>query len=79
MFRTQHHKENQPPVEELLMDGWSPNGTNGISNGGWGRSDEHKDINGPEICWDHSGSVQPLGLIPMSDEEKEVRNIRRPL
>lgn len=58
-------------LDEFFVDGWTP-GLNGTSNGGWGKRDDHKDSNGPEICWDHSGSVQPLALADMTEEEKEV-------
>lgn len=59
-------------MDDLFVDGWTPN-INGTSNGGWGRRDDHKDATGPEICWDHNGSVQPLALIDMTEEEKGVR------
>jgi len=46
---------------------------NGTTNGGWGKKEDHKEgISGPDICWDHEGKVQPLGLIDMTDHEKEV-------
>jgi len=60
-------------VDGLFVDGWTP-GANGLSNGVWGKRDDHKDANGPEICWDHSGSGQPLALVDMIEEEKEVVN-----
>ena len=58
-------------VEDLFVDDWRPavNGTNG---GGWGRRDDHKDVTGSELCWDHHGSVQPLAMLEMTEEEKEV-------
>lgn len=47
---------------------------NGTSHGGWGKRDDHKEQStGAEICWDHEGTVQPLSLIEMNDEEKQVR------
>ena len=58
-------------LEDLFVDGWRP-AVNGLSNGGWGKRDDHKENNGPELCWDHSGSVQPLALAEMTEEEKEV-------
>ena len=73
MFRTQVDRtQNQYPVEDLFIDGWTPDKPNGLSNGGWGRIDDQKDANGPEICWDHTGGVQPLGILPMTDIEKEA-------
>jgi PERQ amino acid-rich with GYF domain-containing protein len=59
-------------LSDLYVDGWNPNTTNGTSNGGWGKRDDHKDATGPEICWDHEGSVQPLALAELTEEEKEV-------
>ena len=61
-------------VEDLFVDDWRP-AVNGTSSGGWGRRDDHKDAAGPEICWDHNGSVQPLALIDMTEEEKEVYSL----
>ena len=74
MFRVQQDRSSQPSVEDLFIDGWSPTGTNGLTNGGWGRNEDHKESNGPEICWEQNGGVHPLGLLPLSEEEKEVRN-----
>lgn len=59
-------------LNDLYVDGWNPNYTNGTTNGGWGKRDDHKDATGPEICWDHEGSVHPLALAEMTEEEKEV-------
>lgn len=60
-------------VSDLFVDGWNPEPVNGTSNGSWGKKDEFKDgSGGPEICWDYDGAVQPLGLIEMGDDEKEV-------
>ncbi|MCJ1392598.1 hypothetical protein MMC18_005468 [Xylographa bjoerkii] len=57
---------------EHLIEGWNPNTSSGASNGAWNRRDDHKDgSNGPEICWDYEGSIQPLGLMEFSEEEKE--------
>ena len=58
-------------MNEFLLDGWTP-GVNGTGSAGWGRREDHKDTAGPEICWDHDGSVQPMALLDMTAEEKEV-------
>ena len=61
-------------ISDLYVDGWNPSPINGASNGGWGRKDDQKDASsGPDICWDHDGNVQPLSLLEMSEEEKQVR------
>ena len=58
---------------DCLVEGWNPGTSAVASNGGWNRREEHKDNNnGPEICWDYDGLVQPLGLTELSEEEKEV-------
>ena len=63
-------------IADLYEDGWDPLAANGIPDGGWSRRDESKDaLSGPEICWDHGGKVQPLGLIDMTEEEQTVRNV----
>lgn len=60
-------------IRDLYVDGWNPMPSRGMTNGGWSRKDESEDIaNGPEICWDHNGSVLPLGLSEMTEQEKEV-------
>lgn len=58
-------------ISDLYVDGWSPEGVNGSNHGGWGRR-EDREPTGPEICWDHDGSVLPMGLIDMTDEERAV-------
>lgn len=74
LFRTHGrsgHVNNN--ISDLFVDGWNPETVNGTSNGGWGKKDEFKDgSGGPEICWDYDGMVQPLGLIEMGEDEKEV-------
>ena len=59
----------------MLLDGWSP-GVNGASSGGWAKREDHKEAGGPEICWDHEGSVIPLAMIDMTEEEKEVNTVQ---
>lgn len=75
MFRAQgpsgqlHHN-----ISDLFVDGWNPSPVNGTTNGGWARRDDQKEApTGPDICWDHEGKIQPLSLIDMSEEEKQVR------
>lgn len=73
LFRTQD-KIGFPStnVNDLFVDGWSPGAVNGTGNGGWGKRDDNKEAAGPEICWDHEGSVNPIAMLEMSEEEKEV-------
>lgn len=74
LFRAQGRSgQANTNVSDLFVDGWSPGNVNGTNVSGWGRKDEHKEgSGGPEICWDHEGSVHPLALIELKDDEKEV-------
>ncbi len=61
-------------VSDLYIDGWNPTPMNGMTNGGWSRKDELKDSPpASEICWNHDGNVQPLGLLDLTEEEQAVR------
>ncbi|RDL30795.1 GYF protein [Venustampulla echinocandica] len=58
-------------ISRLFVNNWNPersNGANGRS--GWGKSNDGRDTYGPEICWDINGSVRPVGLQEMAEEEK---------
>ena len=73
LFRTQ--ERNGFPgtdVNDLFVDGWRPGAVNGTSNGGWGKRDDLKEAAGPDICWDHEGSVNPIAIQEMNEEEREV-------
>ena len=55
------------------MADWNPCEGTPTVNGSWNKRDDYKDSHsGPEICWDHSGQVEPLALTEMNDEEKDV-------
>lgn len=60
-------------LDALYAGGWEPQSMNGASGGAWGRSNEHGKENppGPDVCWDREGTMQPLGLSEMTEEEKE--------
>lgn len=63
-------------VAEYFVADWDPHvETPAAVNGAWGRREDSKDANpsGPEVCWDHGGQSEPLGLIDMTEDEKEVR------
>lgn len=60
-------------VEEYFVADWDPHMVTPAANGAWGKRDDHKNSSaGPEVCWDHEGQVEPLGLTEMTDDEKEV-------
>lgn len=66
-------------VAEYFVADWDPHvETPSAVNGAWGRREDAKENpSGPEVCWDHGGHAEPLGLINMTDEEKEVRSPRK--
>lgn len=59
-------------VEDYFVADWDPHTVSAPANGVWGKRDDHKTSAGPEVCWDHGGQAEPLGLTDMSDGEKEV-------
>ncbi|KAJ5595914.1 hypothetical protein N7450_002372 [Penicillium hetheringtonii] len=59
-------------VEEYFVADWDPHTVTTPANGAWGKRDDHKSSAGPEVCWDHGGQAEPLGLNDMSDGEKEM-------
>lgn len=62
------------------MPGWEPGAANGLSAGAWNRKDDQSKDHapGPEVCWDKDGATAPLGLLDMSEDEKEVGFISGP-
>ena len=73
LFRTQERNGfPSTDVNDLFVDGWRPGAVNGTSNGGWGKRDDIKEAAGPDICWDHEGSVNPLAMQDMTEDEREV-------
>lgn len=60
-------------LSDFFVGGWNPGDASTNSNGTWSKKDDHKDsAAGPEVCWDHEGKVLPLGMIDITEEEKEV-------
>lgn len=63
-------------ISSLLVGGWEPGASGDGKRAPWNRKDDNRDaLAGPDICWDAEGSVQPLGLTEMTEEEKEVRRL----
>lgn len=57
------------------MGVWEPHATNGASSASWGRKDDgggREAPSGVDQCWDKDGSILPLSLNDMTDEEREV-------
>ncbi|KAJ5353703.1 hypothetical protein N7541_006267 [Penicillium brevicompactum] len=60
-------------VEEYFVADWDPHTVSAPANGAWGKRDDHKNGSaGPEVCWDHAGQVEPLGLTGMTEDEREM-------
>jgi len=60
-------------VARLYVNNWNPEQSNNSTGRGWGKVNDSRDNNhGPEICWDQSGDVPPIGLEEMSELEKTV-------
>lgn len=56
-----------------FLASWNPLEETSATNGAWGKKEDAKDAPpGPEFCWDHLGHNDPLGLIDMTEEEREV-------
>jgi hypothetical protein len=73
LFKAQYESENDTEaLSSLYVGGWEPNITNGNSSASWGRRDEPKDTHGADLCWDRSAQMVPLGLNPLSEDEKDV-------
>lgn len=66
-------------VADYFVADWNPHVETAAAflNGTWEKRDDHKEPStGPEVCWDHGGHSEPLGLAGMTDDEKEVCSSR---
>jgi PERQ amino acid-rich with GYF domain-containing protein len=64
-------------LENLYVSGWQPDTSNGSASAGWSRGDSSRDVQpGADVCWDRAGTVEPLGLTEMDEEEREVSSAR---
>ncbi|KAJ9657544.1 kinesin-like protein [Coniosporium apollinis] len=73
LFKAQKEAEGfGDGLSALYVGGWQPYIANGTSSNTWGRREDHgKENHGADVCWDRDGTVQPLGLAGMTEEEKE--------
>jgi PERQ amino acid-rich with GYF domain-containing protein len=62
-------------LEQLFSGDWNPfEPREEEATSTWDKRDKGKDqTTGPEICWIHQLDDDPLSLLEMTDEEKEVR------
>lgn len=75
LFKTQQDSGDLTEgLSSLYTGGWEPHTTNGGSGASWGRKDDHgrEAASGVDQCWDRDGSIYPLGLADMTDEERDV-------
>ena len=74
VFKTQEASSmTNGHLQNALTEGWTPRASSGNSREEWGRRDENRDNqNNADICWNFDGSVQPISLTEMTEEEKEV-------
>jgi PERQ amino acid-rich with GYF domain-containing protein len=76
LFRTQRDgDELADGLGTLSMGAWDSHATNGASAASWGRNhDASRDVqSGVDQCWDRDGSIEPLSLRNLTDEERDVR------
>ena len=72
-YRAQAEGPLSCSIADLFVGGWTPEASSATNSDTWNSRDSFKESNnGPEICWDYDGSIQPLGLIEMDEDEKEV-------
>jgi PERQ amino acid-rich with GYF domain-containing protein len=75
LFRVQQESGDlNDGLSSLYMGAWEPHAANGASSASWGRKDDHgRDApSGVDQCWDRDGSILPLSLTDMTDDEREV-------
>jgi PERQ amino acid-rich with GYF domain-containing protein len=76
LFKTQRESDElEDGLSSLSMGAFEPHATNGASGASWGRNNDHsRDLqSGVEQCWDRDGSIEPLSLMDLTDEERDVR------
>ncbi|KAI9868755.1 MAG: hypothetical protein M1813_004606 [Trichoglossum hirsutum] len=73
IFRTQKESgELDKNLSNLMVGDWSPGMADGARNGSWNKMDEDANGTGPDLCWEQNGKLEPLGLDPMTAEEKDA-------
>ncbi|KAK2758244.1 hypothetical protein FQN54_004089 [Arachnomyces sp. PD_36] len=72
LYKSQREYDNWGKnLSDCFMADWNPrDGT--PPTAAWGKKDEKENSSGPEICWDHAGQIQPLALMEMNEEEKDL-------
>jgi len=79
IFRAQKDNgELDKNLSSLIVGDWSHGAVDVVRNGSWNKMDEDPSGSGPDLCWEHNGKLEPLGLDPMTAEEKDVRSTSFP-
>ncbi|KAK1773500.1 hypothetical protein QBC45DRAFT_427525 [Copromyces sp. CBS 386.78] len=64
---------NNIDMSSLFAPSWNPNQTNGTASRVWGKTSDSPHVpQDPTVCWDPNGTVKPIGLEPMTAEEREM-------
>ncbi|CCC13771.1 hypothetical protein SMACR_07280 [Sordaria macrospora] len=64
---------NNIDMSSLFAPSWNPTQTNGTASRVWGKTSDSPHVpQDPTVCWDPNGTVKPIGLEPMSAEEREM-------
>ncbi|KAK4986718.1 hypothetical protein LTR28_001959, partial [Elasticomyces elasticus] len=74
LYRQQQEAEGglRDGLHGLYVAGWEPIIPNGASASGWNKREDGSDYApGPDVCWDHDGTITPLGLTSLTEDEKE--------
>ncbi|KAF1952321.1 hypothetical protein CC80DRAFT_495396 [Byssothecium circinans] len=84
LFRTQRPSDGaNDDLSDLFVGNWESSIPNGSSSASWGRKDDHdrEGQSGVELCWEKDGSMVPLTLSMMTDDERELftYNVNSPL
>ena len=75
LFRGQQENNDlKEGLSKLYVNPWDHNVPNGSLASSWARRDDQAGPGqaGAEICWDKDGTIVPLSLEDMTEEEKEV-------
>ncbi|KAK3338704.1 hypothetical protein B0H65DRAFT_474504 [Neurospora tetraspora] len=64
---------NNIDMSSLFAPSWNPNQTNGTASRLWGKTGDSPHVpQDPTVCWDPNGTVKPIGLEPMTAEERDM-------
>ncbi|KAF2479480.1 hypothetical protein BDY17DRAFT_39533 [Neohortaea acidophila] len=75
LYKSQHHVPGalKDGLADLYVGGWRPDATSASAGSNWGKSEQSRDTqSGPDMCWDANGSIEPISLSEMDDEEREL-------